>query len=264
MADQSFRPCVEILEDRCVPATTVTQVGRIVTVRGDFGSNNIFINDNGQRDKAISVQHESGTFQSTGQVIGIHVFAGPGRDRVFYNLTGDLQQGLPRNISIDMGSGPLQTCAVTLQGSLGPRSYMNVNIRGSSDRERLSFSSGGTIGAGAVLRVFLFGGGGGDTLTSNLSGVIDGQVVMRSYGGGFYDAVRSNITASSGSDGAISVKLYGGPGPDLLSLIAVKSNLNDLLGFEFVIDGGPGGPDRAVHTGNVAVFDIEVDEVISG
>ncbi len=255
-----FLPSVERLANRCLPACVMTQVGGVVEVLGDGGTNNVTVDDNGAGGRGtVSVQTESGTFFSHGVVTGVLVSTGNGRDRVFYNLTGDLRGGQRRTVVLDAGSGVNNLIGVNLQGGLQSKALLDVQVRGGTDRDHIFFTSSGDVAANSAMAVNILGGPGSDFITANLSGAVNGIVTFTADGGAFYDSLQATVTVGSGSAGRISVRLNGGMAPDLLRLTATKANAADRVGTLFVVDGG-GGVDEGQRTFNVITTNVESDQ----
>jgi hypothetical protein len=248
---------LEPLEDRWVPAVTISEVGSTLTVQGDTGKNLIVIEDNGGNAKgSIVVVTPGGNFKSKRAVAHINVLAGDAKDIVQYTLTGTLQAGIDRHVFISMGNGVDQPCSVTLNGGVAAKASLDIVVEGGEQQDRIAFNGTGNVAAGGYLGVHLFGNGGSDHIRASYTGQVAGGLSIRAEGGGGYNSVVANVTASSGSTGRLWVHVLGGSEPDFVELLATKSNPADKLSLDLLADGG-GGTNRGLVTPNVVTKNIQ-------
>src|SRR5262249_28011952 len=106
-----FRPCVQALEDRCVPSATASVFGRILIITGSGAADQVVINDGGNASgKVIQVFSEGNLVrQVNGDAINlIFVNLRGGNDNLQYNLQGDLNgasAGAFRAVVANLGRG---------------------------------------------------------------------------------------------------------------------------------------------------------------
>src|SRR5262245_54551858 len=101
-----FRPHLEPLSDRVVPAATVTQSGGTLTVIGTSGADLVIISDNGGTgDRSVVVQTPGRIFRSHGTVRSIRVTTGDGNDRVTYSMEANMTARSTRKLFFDLGPG---------------------------------------------------------------------------------------------------------------------------------------------------------------
>jgi hypothetical protein len=100
-AAPSFRPTLEPLEDRTVPASLSVSGSRL-TIRGDGFDNRVVIGDNGDGDLIVNITGapgRSGTFQN---ITRISISTLSGNDRITY-----IQQG-NRTRNMTLAAAPRQ------------------------------------------------------------------------------------------------------------------------------------------------------------
>ena len=239
----SFVPRLEPLEDRCVPAATVTaSADGTLLIHGGPENDRVRIFDNGTANVDNVVVTVNGRMVAPGVAVNhIIVRTGPGNDTVTYNLNGALAAGTARNLFVDLGPG-VDTFGARLRGGLLARSSLSMNVSGSGvDNIGVKATGNFGIATGALLNLDLAGGNAGpDTINANYRGLLLGTIILFAQGGIANDVLSSQITVTPGSSGNVSAQLFGGAGNDTLTLNFQKIDLADRATFGGVIDGGEG------------------------
>src|SRR5262245_19808275 len=124
---------VEQLEDRCVPACTITQTGAapnvVLTITGDDAANNVQISDDGAGN--ITLACDGVISPPITGVKDIVVTTKKGADVVFYTLAGDMTLNQTRNVAVDLGDGnDFFLAQATNEGDLPNPSSLSFDVRG--------------------------------------------------------------------------------------------------------------------------------------
>lgn len=240
-----YRPRIEALEDRSVPAVTHSVIGTTLTLRGDAGRNVIVINDNGANQGANLTVTADGapivvpTFINT---IDINTFNG--NDQVTYNLTGSLIGGF-RNLNCILGRGDDQMFVNFNNNSLlrnlfGPGSTFNVSTQGSDGNDTIRYNLAGTsVSQFSTLNLAANGQLGNDRIFVTQTGLVSGAVSADVRGGGGndrFDLFFQAFQGSTGSYGLMELRGDGG-GDNIRFRILTPANFGNV---DARIDGGPG------------------------
>jgi hypothetical protein len=278
-----FIPCLQALEDRCVPAVTASFSGTTMTLTGDAHDNNITINDNGASSGSNLTTVLDGVAVTPPQFINtIVIKTGAGKDNVTYNLRGQLLSDT-RALSVDLGADR-DSLFVNFSGNglehsftpfvgLGPPSSFSLNVQGGSGNDTIGLDFGtGNVSDGSVLNVTVNGGGGDDTIAVNYRSIlgqgagINGTVNMDLEGGGGKDTLSALFEPGLGSHGFFG----SGSGPARINGGAAKDTIDyrirlPLVGSLSVFAAVDGGADGAAckHTGNISSSHCSPDFIVT-
>jgi hypothetical protein len=246
-----FRPHLELLEDRCLPAVGISiQPGNVLKIVGSNRNDHIQIFDNGTSSvNNVIVAADRTEFIPGVAVSNVVVRTRGGNDNVVYTQTGSLGRNIARLVNVFLGSGTDRFHA-QLPGGLVTGSTLSIDVHGGSGSDDESIGGGGDIAAGATLSVILDGGNAASRITTNYQAQIKGTMVVFAAGGPGDDALHGTYTLNSGSTGALSIQFLGGFGNDDFFLNMRQVSLLDRVSVSATVDGGPGS-NRAVVSSNV-------------
>lgn len=235
----SFIPRVEALEDRCVPAGTIREVGTQIRITGDNNNNLITIADLGTNSPGnIILTLDGRTHRSRSAVQSIRVQLLGGSDVLTYSLAGTLVTGASRRFTVDMGAGN-DNAFLTLSRALAATTSLRFNVRLGDGVDFLQLNSAGAnVSAGSELRIDAFGGDGNDRIQLNYSGGVFGTVRFTVHGEGGSDRLEVNATPSQGSTGLFRVNLFGGKFLDELDPMIRRGFPGDTIDIFVLADGG--------------------------
>ena len=227
------------LDDRIVPSVTVSQVGGVLTVRGDQGANSIVVSDNGTADPgAVTVTADGQTFTSQDAVTRIRVIGWNGPDSVEYDLTGDLTTD--RKLVVCLGNQD-DTFTANLGGNVVAGGNLSLWVYGQNGEDTLTVGgTGGGVAADRRLDVRLLGGNGKDVVDVDLTGLWAGNLNVLLSGGNGTDTVSANLTAADGSTGTVKARVFGGNGVDTVTLLTARATAGDAVSFDAAVCGGNG------------------------
>jgi hypothetical protein len=248
-----------------VPACIVTQVGDVISVKGDNLANSVRITDSGTGAVgAVKVQADATFFASTGLVRTIRVDALAGNDTVTYNLVGNLLAGQTRLVSVVLGDGndgfggSLINPASGLGSDLSSNSALQINVFGGKGNDFMNMDAthGADVRQGARFGVQLLGEDGTDTILAHYRGDLDGQLAWVSDGGlGMDCLIRTEAIAEVGSTGKAFLRVLGGDGNDFgLGLLVSRPST---CALDATLDGGAGFDVGAVG-GDPAIVMVNV------
>jgi hypothetical protein len=285
----SFRPGLETLEDRCVPACLISENAGTLLILGDNNTNHIDIEDAGGSGAGnVVVACDGQVIKNASVITGIRVRARGGNDIVTYTQTKSLSSGQNRHVVIDMGSDH-DAVTVALNNGLSANARLNLAVRGGSGQSQINVTGAGTIASNAALTMNLSAGGdanrirgseaaniaSGGSLTINVRaggnlnaltaaqrGQALGFVNVTASAGGQYDRINALLTPANGSTGLITAKVLGGPGGDAVRFIARKITVFDTVGFDVVLNGGA-GINTCTRTANVSAVNCAIDHVVT-
>jgi hypothetical protein len=247
-----FRPRLEPLEDRCLPAVSFSiQPGNVLKVVGSNHNDRIQIFDNGTStvDNVIVVANRT-EFIPGVAVSNVVVKTREGNDNVVYTQTGGLGRNITRAVNVFLGSGTDRFHA-QLPGGLVAGASLTLDVHGSDGSYNESIGGGGDIAAGATLTAILDGGSAASTITTNYQAQIKGTMVVFAAGGPGDDVIHGTYTLNTGSTGALSVQFQGGFGDDDFFLNVRQVSSFDRVSISASVDGGP-GINHAIVSSNVA------------
>jgi len=266
MRSTSFKPRLEVLEDRQVPTVTTSfnAATGALTISGDKRANLIDIVSDGAGSITVT-----GDGVTTGPFFGItslNVKAGSGNDRITYTSPGDVFNGGAFNVNIDMGGG-----SDTFIADLGATSFnngttANFNVKGSSgaDNVRITgFNGGVVVDATSTLNLNIAGNGGRDFIDTNFTGELDGTFNYNVTGGSGKDNIRAIFNSLDDTDavaGRLNIKVKGGSGSDNYVIILNESAPGaGLVTANARVDGG--SKDNAFITPGVVVKGVKAKNI---
>lgn len=256
---------VEQLEDRCVPACTITQAGVApniaLTINGDDHVNNIQISDDGNGN--ITLACDGVISPAVAGVRDIVVNSKKGNDAVFYTLAADLLGAQTRNISVDLGDGNDRFLAQALNGAdILTNASLSFNVKGKlgNDNIRFLLTLDFDVSDGGALGIAVAGNEGNDRISLVQLGAIDGTCNIALNGNAGRDRVAASLAFDSDSAGATSVIVNGQADNDLLTLLLTTG-----AGFTGTLSGklnGGAGTNVAVASDVVAVTGVLADNIL--
>jgi hypothetical protein len=235
-----FRPRLEVLEARHLPACTVLFSPTAVTITGDNRANAVTISDAGTGAVgSLSVTCDGVT---TSNPIALTAFAvnvdtSGGSDSVVWNLTGELPATQARTLTVRLGKGNDFFQARSLafgpnesaDADLAPGSSLSINVSGQAGRDTLDFNlqkdfdvrRSGALAA--TLQVVANGGPDRDRITLALEGAVNGTMSFALNGGGGPDRVAAFIGLKTNTVGVLNGQVNGQGDDDLLALVVNRS-----------------------------------------
>jgi hypothetical protein len=254
----STRLNLEGLEDRAVPATSVTQAGNVLNIVGDGGTNIVTISDS---DNSIQVTADGVTQDFVGvQTINVDTFGGT--DIVNYNLV-DEELNSVRTLSVELGDGNdffrAQAIDIADIGS-GGNLTMDVNGQKGNDLIQFAYTEDFDVRSGGNLSVTANGDKGKDVMTFTQFGEQDGNISVVLVGGQDRDLIGINIVAEDDSEGNIFVAAVGQGGNDLLGVLVHTDT--DFTGTLSGFATGDAGNDDAIVSDFVTVLGVNVGDTL--
>jgi hypothetical protein len=236
-----FRPRVESLEDRCLPAASISILpGNVLQVSGSNRNDHIQIIDNGTSStNNVIVVADRTEFIPGVAVSNVVVRTRGGNDNVVYRQTGTLQRNISRFVNVFLGSGNDRFHA-QLPGGLVTGASLTIDVHGGTGSDNESIGGGGDIPAGATLTAILDLGTQGGAITTAYQSQIKGSLIVFGAGGPGNDVLDGILTLNPGSTGALSVQYQGGFGDNRFFLNIRQVSLLDRLSINASVDGGPG------------------------
>jgi hypothetical protein len=222
-----YRPRLECLEARDVPAFDVWQSDAILYLKGSRGADTVLIEDLGNNDIQITQGTTSAVYSGINR---INMKAGPGDDVVTYSV---ISPSVKLWLDINLGSGNDNfEGAITLLPEGGAVAFTStrrlpadnvhrVDVDGEQGNDNITLTAEGLLPAGVSLQANLRGGSGRDNILTSFAGQNDGEVKIRLDGQSGDDnvaAIFGRATApSSINNGNIDVRVEGGSGRDTLN-----------------------------------------------
>jgi hypothetical protein len=284
-----FRPRLETLEDRSVPACLISENAGTLLILGDNNINHIDIQDAGGGGAGnVTVACDGQVISNASVLTGIRVRARGGDDVITYTQTKSLSSGQSRRVVIDMGTEH-DDVTVALNGGLSANSRLNLAVRGGSGQCQINVTGGGTIASNAALLMNLSAGGdanrirgseaaniaSGGSLTMNVIGGGNSNVLTvaqrgqalgfvngKASAGGQFERINMLLTPAAGSTGLVTARVLGGPGNDAVRFIARKIVVFDKVGFDAVLNGGA-GINTCTRTAVVSAVNCAIDHVVT-
>ena len=108
---------LELLSDRVVPSCTATQVGDVLTIKGDSHANVVDITDDGT---TVTVTCDDGAEETFTGVTDIKVGLAQGDDTLTYTFTGALAADTTRSLDVGLGNGHDTFTGVLADGAADP------------------------------------------------------------------------------------------------------------------------------------------------
>jgi hypothetical protein len=224
---------LEALEDRMVPAGTVTFTAGTIAIVGDNAPNVVIISDAGTGaigSIAVSLDGVIQTNTAAATALAITVNTLGGNDTVRYNLTTDLQTGQSRTLTANLGdkndffqATGVETAGDTADIATGANLTLNVNGQKGRDRIFFDFSKDVDVNGGALI-INAGGGQDRDTIALTYLGNMDGTLTFNLNGGQDRDRISAYVGLDSGSTGTMTGQVRGQAGNDLLALVVTASD----------------------------------------
>jgi hypothetical protein len=234
-----YRPCLEALEDRCLPASVSVLPGGTLLVLGTRRPDHVQIVDNGTNAvNNVTLVVNRRVFDPGVAITNVNVFTRGGGDSVVYTLTGPLLRGVARSVSVNLGSGN-GSFRARVRGTLQTASTLTVSARGTGS-DILSLNDPADINAGATLVAAFKGGDVANAISTTYQGQLRGTLVVFAEGGAGPDTIDGVFTLTNGSSGTLSAQELGGFGDDSLFMNVLQINAFDRPALAAAIDGGPG------------------------
>jgi hypothetical protein len=259
-------PTLETLEDRTVPASTVSFGAGTLSIVGDNTSNVVTINDAGTGGiGSVSVTADGVTTSNTALITSLSITVNTlgGNDVVRYNLSDDLQTGQSRTLNANLGDKNDFFQATSLQDGVGNTadlisgSSLTFNINGQKGRDRIffDFTKDMDVETTAALIINANGGLDRDTIALNYQGATNGTLNFNLNGNQDRDRVAAYVALNGSSTGAVTGQVRGQAGDDFLAWVASISN--SFTGTATgTLDGGP-GLDAAIASVFVTTSGVE-------
>jgi hypothetical protein len=234
-----FSPCIEVFEDRCVPATfSFNPATATLTVTGTAATDAIVITDDGTNNAgAVTVSANGATLFTSGPTAGVNQVhtinvntLGGKHDSVLYELTGNLVAN-NRSISATFGSGTgdrfeadvngnlvnsfllLQATGGkggdrltgTVTGSLNGASFLGLLYKGGTGQDQINIDATNSVNIGplAQLTVEVDGGAGNDVINVGYEGQLQGAFFLSANGSAGKDRVTATVTLDGVSNGLL-------------------------------------------------------------
>src|SRR5262245_13311003 len=252
-----FRPSVEALPARDLPAASVTLTGSTLTVTGTPRGDTVQITELGLNE--VQVQVSSKTPRVYEGVESIDVKTQGGKDRVSYSVQTVVINN--RSVNVDLGTGN-DMFQMTWSGTqLGSSTTISVNAGNGNDN--VSVTANGAVAAGQTLGLTMYGGRGLDVMQFAYSGSLNGHLGALADGGRENDAVSVQVSASAGDSGTFQGRVFGAAGNDQLILAQTQATdpnlpwwqVNKLVTLDALLDGGTGADQASVSNG-VTVLNV--------
>jgi hypothetical protein len=274
-------------------------------ITGTKKNDGIVINDDGTNDPGnISVSVNNGTdFTSVNAITLIEVATGSGKDNVVYELNGDLEPNVERDVIVGSGAknggGTVQFTA-NVNGRILPKSElfifgigdktktttMTVNKSGEIDGavitgllasltskttkvgpEHFLFSSTAPIAGDGSLVTEFIGGTKNDTADVEYSGKNDGEIFVDEAGNGGSDQLAADIDMTAASGGTVgdssNEAIVSGAGKDLLTFRIRRGTDSTSTTGINATITGSSRKDKLVHTANVLATTSGSDTIVT-
>jgi hypothetical protein len=248
-------PQLEVLEDRTVPASTVTFSNGVVLIQGDASGNKVTVTDTGlpasnsQNNVLVQCDGQSKAFKHV-QTIQANLFGG--KDEMTYQLVAPLQPGT-RTVLADLGTGADQFIA-SLKGDVLPGATLNISVRGDPGSDDIGspdsiiFTASG-VAIGGTVNLDLDGDWGNDFIGVGYNGNLTGTLAINARGNAGKDVVWMGFAPQVPGAGTLSVHVNGGLGGDSINVSVTGAAPQHL---DAVIAADPA--DTVSHTPNVQVL----------
>jgi hypothetical protein len=260
----SYRPHLESLEARDVPAFSITQSGSVLFLSGSRQAEIVRIDDLGSNDILIT---QGGTERLYSNINRINVSGKEGNDSVTYSV---VSPSVKLWLDVRLGSGddtfqssisllPEEPVLETLNSGkkLPPDNVHRIDVNGDAGNDNITLAAEGFLPAGINLEANLSGGSGRDNIVASLAGANEGTVRLKIDGDSGNDNLAAVLGRSTGpsstNTGVIDIKVEGGTGDDYIKSWLGRSSGDELAPSEGVINAGTINVTLDGQTGNDSV-----------
>lgn len=287
-AGSTYRPRLEALEDRLVPAFSVWQSGSTLFMKGTPGYESAQILDLGSNNLNVTLfdQFNNVTlFKDFFGVKSIKIDARSGDDTVFYLASRATGISPQMSIQADMGSGNDTFAASIITGedqsdnlsTSSTKYFLNFNVKGGNGNDNLSLNLATDINSNSSVNTFFNGENGDDNIAVFFEGNNAGTIRNRLRGGSGNDILTGilggdpNAPVSMTNSGYLLFDFDGDSGHDDLFMSATLAPGSILVndGTIKVNMDGDSGNDR-IEVGDFSLgegavvenygrFDLNVD-----
>jgi hypothetical protein len=288
---RSYRPCLERLEDRFLPAINFAVVGNTLVVTAPTtrtpAHDNLVILDNGSQGANNVVAVATTAFYPGVTIDNVSIQLSRNNDNITYFLAGPLSGNrfvlanlstgtdsftalgvgglLPRaNLVFSVGGLPRRQgdhITGAFSGDVQPGSSLLWTTFGATGNNTLSFNLAGNIRAGGSVLVSQLGGLGSNEISAVYGGLLTGSLGLANLGGQGNNNVFADVELNPGSTGTLVPSMVtGGNGTDDLAFL-VHDPTHAAIVYNQVLDGG-GGFNVCARTSNVMSFGCSLDDVL--
>ncbi|HQR05924.1 MAG TPA: hypothetical protein PLN21_03825 [Gemmatales bacterium] len=230
----NFKPTLDLLEDRTVPAVTLTfSANGYAVFTGDSSKDWVKIDASLDGDRLLTAQWNGKNGVTKTAVLDLDEtpIAGAvvnlkGGDDIFIfrNLDDGFAVEQSFGLWVDMGNGNDRVIVAQNQNIEGEGTVATLNIQGGSGRDNINVQFAGNLLGGATLTGTIDGGAHDDNILVAQSGIVDGTVALNIFGSHGNDTIRSSFFATNPEDedffGSVRVNVDGGSGYNSLTLLA--------------------------------------------
>jgi len=243
-----FRPHLESLEARDVPAFSITQSGAVLKLMGTQYADSVRIDDLGSNNILITQGTTERTFNNVNR---INVYGRDGNDSVTYSV---ISPSVKLWLHVHLGQGddtfegsisllPEADVGIETVGRRLPASNAHrVDVDGDSGNDNIILAAEGRLPAGISLQANLRGGSGRDNILTSMAGTNDGEILVKIDGESGNDNLAAILGRSSGpasiNSGLIDIKIQGGSGSDTINSWLGRDSGDELLLSEGVTNTG--------------------------
>jgi hypothetical protein len=273
---RTYRPLLEILEARDVPAFSVVQSGAVLKLNGSRDADIVLIEDLGAN--TIRIVHDDASENTYSNVNRINVNGGRGDDVVTYSV---VSPSVKLWVDVRLGSGNdnftgsitllPEDVQETLRSRLPDDNVHRVDVDGESGSDNITLAAEGLLPEGVSFQANFRGGSHADNIFAALAGTNAGEVLVRIDGESGNDTLAAVIGRATGpastNTGTIKVKVEGGTGKDVLNSWLGQSSgdeFNPSLGvdnagsIDVKLDGQTGDDQINYYLGTGPAFSSQV------
>ncbi len=256
----SYRPHLESLEARDVPAFSIYQSGSVLFLSGSRQADVVRIDDLGLNSILIT---QGSTETLYNNINRINVSGKDGNDSVTYSV---VSPSVKLWLDVRLGSGDDTfegSISLLPEGDVGietvgrrlpPDNTHRVDVDGDAGNDNITLAAEGLLPGGINVEANLHGGSGRDNILASLAGANEGSVSIRIDGDSGNDNLSTILGRSTGpsstNTGVIDVKVQGGTGDDYIKSWLGRSSGDELTPSEGVINAGTINVTLDGQTGN--------------
>jgi hypothetical protein len=252
----AFRPSLESLEHREVPAVDFSLSGGVLSIDGGIGYDQIAINDYGNGTLRV---YNSGSIHTFGGVTEVDVTMNRGDDVVNYILQGNRTTDI--DYTIDLGNGDDAFTATIENKSIGADLLMHVY--GDAGKDEMYADVEADVLGQSTLRTFFYGEGDEDFIQVLATDVdVFGQFNVFAGGGMNNDTIK--VITRGEVDLLMSVRVFGGEYGDTIDVDVTLDPGSSGTLFNTAVDGGSGGDDMSFFVRKTAGDPVTVGATVAG